>query len=52
MKCGGFALERDRSLLMSVSMTSPDSITLHRPLDMHLHLRDGDMLRLVTPHSA
>lgn len=33
-------------------MTSPDSITLHRPLDMHLHLRDGDMLRLVAPHSA
>lgn len=33
-------------------MTSPDSITLRRPLDMHLHLRDGDMLRLVAPHSA
>lgn len=33
-------------------MALPQSITLHRPLDMHLHLRDGDMLRLVCPHSA
>ncbi len=29
-----------------------DRITLDRPLDMHLHLRDGDMLSLVAPHSA
>ncbi len=48
----GFALERRFTLTMSRAMTSPDSITLHRPLDMHLHLRDGDMLRLVAPHSA
>ena len=48
----GFALERVRTLSMSVFMTSPESITLRRPLDMHLHLRDGDMLRLVAPHSA
>ncbi len=27
-------------------------ITLDSPLDMHLHLRDGDMLRLVAPLSA
>ncbi len=27
-------------------------ITLNSPLDMHLHLRDGDMLRLVAPLSA
>ncbi|MDB6070666.1 MAG: dihydroorotase [Verrucomicrobiales bacterium] len=33
-------------------MTSPESITLRQPLDMHLHLRDGDMLRLVAPLSA
>lgn len=33
-------------------MALPQSITLHRPLDMHLHLRDGGMLRLVCPHSA
>jgi dihydroorotase len=28
------------------------TFSLHRPLDMHLHLRDGDMLNLVAPHSA
>lgn len=33
-------------------MPPPDSITLNRPLDMHLHLRDGDMLSLVAPCSA
>ena len=27
-------------------------ITLESPLDMHLHLRDGDMLKLVAPLSA
>ena len=27
-------------------------ITLNAPLDMHLHLRDGDMLKLVAPLSA
>lgn len=47
-----FALERGGIILKPFLMTSPDSITLHRPLDMHLHLRDGDMLRLVAPHSA
>lgn len=26
-----------------------DSIMLNSPLDMHLHLRDGDMLKLVAP---
>lgn len=34
------------------TMVSQQSVTLHRPLDMHLHLRDGDMLRLVCPDSA
>lgn len=29
-----------------------DTITLHRPDDWHVHLRDGDMLRQVTPHTA
>ncbi|RJE88035.1 dihydroorotase [Paracoccus onubensis] len=29
-----------------------DHITLRRPDDWHLHLRDGEMLRAVTPHSA
>ena len=28
------------------------TVTLHRPLDMHLHLRDGEMLRTVAPLSA
>ncbi len=28
------------------------TLTLHSPLDMHLHLRDGDMLRTVVPLSA
>ncbi len=29
-----------------------DSLTLTRPDDWHLHLRDGDALRAVLPHSA
>lgn len=27
-------------------------LTLHSPLDMHVHLRQGDMLALVAPHTA
>src|SRR5262245_9710985 len=27
-------------------------VLLHSPLDMHLHLREGDMLQTVTPLSA
>jgi dihydroorotase len=30
----------------------PDTITLHSPLDMHVHLRDGAMLSLTTPETA
>lgn len=30
----------------------PREITLHSPLDMHLHLRDEEMLKLVTPLTA
>ncbi|MFC5051921.1 dihydroorotase [Rubritalea spongiae] len=30
----------------------PKEITLCSPLDMHLHLRDGDMMKLVTPLTA
>ena len=33
-------------------MSGPTSLTLSRPLDMHLHLRDGEMLKLVAPESA
>ena len=28
------------------------SIVINSPLDMHLHLRDGDMLKVVAPLSA
>jgi dihydroorotase len=31
---------------------SPDSITIGRPDDWHLHLRDGAALRAVLPHTA
>jgi len=27
-------------------------LTLHSPMDMHVHLRQGDMLALVAPHTA
>ena len=29
-----------------------DTLTIRRPDDWHLHLRDGDMLRAVLPHTA
>jgi len=32
--------------------TQPDRLTLRRPDDWHLHLRDGAMLRAVLPHST
>ncbi|HRI17681.1 MAG TPA: dihydroorotase, partial [Burkholderiaceae bacterium] len=31
---------------------SVDTLTLTRPDDWHLHLRDGDALRAVLPHTA
>lgn len=33
-------------------MTSPDSITIQRPDDWHVHLRDGEMLAVVAPFTA
>ena len=33
-------------------MPNPDTITLRRPDDWHVHLRDGDMLRAVLPWTA
>lgn len=33
-------------------MPDPLTISLHQPLDFHLHLRDAEMLKLVAPHSA
>ena len=33
-------------------MASPDTFTLTRPDDWHLHLRDGSMMADVLPHTA
>jgi dihydroorotase len=33
-------------------MTAPDRLTLRRPDDWHVHLRDGAMLEAVAPHTA
>ncbi|MEY3791464.1 MAG: hypothetical protein RLZ09_2300, partial [Pseudomonadota bacterium] len=33
-------------------LPTPTSITLTRPDDWHLHLRDGEVLRDVLPHTA
>ena len=30
----------------------PATLQISQPLDMHLHLRDGDMLELVAPYTA
>ena len=32
--------------------TTPDTLTLTRPDDWHLHVRDGDALHTVVPHTA
>jgi dihydroorotase len=36
----------------AVAGTKPDRITIRRPDDWHVHLRDGDMLRSVLPFTA
>ena len=33
-------------------LSAPDSITLTRPDDWHLHVRDGDAMAAVVPHTA
>jgi dihydroorotase len=33
-------------------MTDPTRLTIRRPDDWHVHLRDGDMLKAVAPHTA
>ena len=33
-------------------MTTPQRLTLRRPDDWHVHLRDGDMLKAVAPYTA
>ena len=35
-----------------MSAPIPDTLTLTRPDDWHLHLRDGDALRTTVPHAA
>src|SRR6218665_90792 len=35
-----------------MTAAAPDSITITRPDDWHLHLRDGAPLRTVVPHAA
>jgi dihydroorotase len=35
-----------------MSAATPDTLTLTRPDDWHLHVRDGDALRTVVPHTA
>ena len=37
---------------MSENAPSPARLTLRRPDDWHVHLRDGDMLRTVLPYTA
>ena len=37
---------------MSPPTENPDTITIHRPDDWHLHVRDGAMLRTVLPYTA
>jgi dihydroorotase len=37
---------------MSATAPSPDRLTLRRPDDWHVHLRDGDMLKAVVGHTA
>jgi len=34
------------------NMTQPQEMTIRRPDDWHVHLRDGDMLRTVVSHTA
>src|SRR3954469_22148067 len=37
---------------MSTIIESPDTITITRPDDWHLHLRDGATMAAVLPHTA
>ncbi len=38
--------------MTSADATSPQTLTLNRPDDWHLHVRDGDALKTVVPHTA
>ncbi|MFT7573132.1 MAG: dihydroorotase [Paracoccaceae bacterium] len=41
-----------RNHVQEYAVTSVDTLTIRRPDDWHLHLRDGDMLRAVLPFTA
>ena len=52
---GGAEATTQRILIVSIESkpaTSPQRLVLKRPDDWHLHLRDGNMLRLVLPDTA
>ena len=38
--------------MTSATLTSDAQLTITRPDDWHLHVRDGDALKAVVPHSA
>jgi dihydroorotase len=40
------------AILEETKLCTVDTLTLRRPDDMHLHLRQGEMLKLVAPHAA
>ncbi len=46
------AMGRERWESAREMMSTDDRLVLKRPLDMHLHLRDGEMLELVAVESA
>ena len=37
---------------MSQPMSQPTTLSIRRPDDWHVHLRDGEMLRGVVPYTA
>jgi dihydroorotase len=42
----------DNEFMPEIKPSAPASLTLTRPDDWHLHLRDGDAMAAVLPHSA
>jgi dihydroorotase len=43
---------RVQATIQRMSSTAPDTLTLSRPDDWHLHVRDGAALAAVVPHTA
>ncbi len=48
----GAAGLRQRRAVASAAAAQPDSLTITRPDDWHLHVRDGAGLASVVPHTA